>query len=740
MIEHNKYGKTFVENELPDLAAVRAVGIDLPLEEARLVLMLWSRVVAHGQDKSRHLPYVAARCITLIVVAQVPVAAGRSLMPLFVPSESVRIPDGKTVLRRLELESREISALWDGSGTFATSCLPLDLVLEFLPAVAWPVVAAFIDCRQDELSPRIDEALRQHGKRTGPAPLRMDVTCLWRVMHILIALSRELRDENGARAGRGGSPLGLPAGLEAWTALPERPNSREFASKGKGGRGRRSISAVPAGQIREALADRARKAGWGKWRPYEWPLNRNWRALKEFAVLCLLVTACPRVDHLRLLDVDDFDPTHTFEDGSIGPGLCFRRDAMKNGGDSDDAYWKRLPDFVGDVLAAWITCSGRELGQAGAPLLISTCIKEEGDPGTRYADGSALSKFVSGIGPRRRPLVPLPGEEWRGYSPHRFRRTVTQTVERRFAAWRLNNPSQPLAAYDPRVVGELAIDHTINDLGYRDYTDRRRLEEILALAIFLCWDECWGEGFQRLGLDPEAIVEARDAVLLLEAELTMTRHEVAALDTEQGDVLHRARSARSDHDHLRALVDFQTIGIEFQTKLRRELELKDKLIEAGARLEQARTTRVVLPEHLDGEEYERKLADAIAENVGDESQPGLSLAAPLSDELAPADLAELFGVREMTIRRWRTGNFNPPINPEAWIKVNERDWRYPVSAIDDRALARIPADDPPTTLDRIRRKRAALGFGNRKRQKPRAISAAGAAGGRGRAADHRARL
>jgi hypothetical protein len=709
------YTKKFVEDELSDITATRAAGIDLSLEDARAVLMLWSRVIAHGQGKSRDLPYVAARFITLIVAAHVPVSAGEVLVPLIRRELSPKIPCGKTVLKRLQLESREISSLWDQTPTFPTSCLPLDLVLEFLPAGAWPAVATFIGCRQHELSPRIHEALRQRGKQAGAAPLRMDLTCLWLVMRTLITLNRELHGENEARAGRAASTLALPSGLHAWRVLPERPSSRELASKAKGGRGRLSTSAVPTGQIREALADRARKAEWGKRSPLEWPLNRNWRALKGFTVLCLLVTACPRADHLRLLDVDDFDPTHTFDDGSSGPGLRFRRSAMKNGGDSDDAYWKRLPSFVGDVLTAWITCSGRKIGQADAPLLISTCTREPGDPGTRYNDGSSLSKFVSGR-PRQRPLVPLPEDEWRGYAPHRFRSTVTQTVERRFAAWKLDHPSHPLAAYDPRVIGELAIDHTIPDLGYRDYKDRRRLEEILGLAISLCWEECWGEGMQRLGLDPEAIVEARDATLLLEAELTMTAHQVAALEAEQAEILHRARTASSDHDRLRALVDLQTIGSGLQTRLRRELELKDRLIEVGARLEHARTTRVRLPEDLAGADYERKLAEALAEPSWDASAPGPSLTAPLADELAVADLADLFGVDPVTIRRWRAGKSTPPINPEAWIKVNAKDWRYPVSAIDDRALRRIPADDPRAALDAIRQKRAALGFG-RSRQK-----------------------
>jgi hypothetical protein len=421
--------------------------------------------------------------------------------------------------------------------------------------------------------------------------------------------------------------------------------------------------------------------------------------------------------------VDDFEDEHVFEDGSVGPGLRCRRRAMKNGGDSDELYWKRLPDFVGDVLTAWITCSGRELGQSDAPLIIPTCVDDFGLPGSRYSDGAALSTFVSGLGLRRRPLVPLPGKEWRGYTPHRFRSTVTQVVERRFSAWRLENPFHPLAGYDPRVVAELAIDHTIADLGYRDYKDRRRLEAIVGLAISLCWEECWGEGLLRLGLDPEAIVGARDAVLLLEAELAMTRDQVAALEEEQAELWRRARLAPADQEKLRAYIDAQAIGSELQTKYRRELELKDKLAHAKGRLELAQTTRVALPEDLDGDHYELRLADALAEPSRGKPERDAETAAPLADELIPADLAELFGVSEMTVRRWRAGSSNPPIDRAAWIKVNEKDWRYPVSAIDAGALARIPADDPQAILESIRRKRATVGFG-RSRRKFKAIAAA----------------
>jgi hypothetical protein len=245
MTENSKFKKTFVEDELPDQTAVSTAGIDLPLAEARLVLMLASRVISHGQSQDRGAIYVAARFIYLIVSARVRRPAGESLAPLITDGAPPRIWDDKTALRRLGLESSDISALWDESSTFPTSCLPLQCVLGFLPAEVWPVVAAFIGCSADELSPRIDEALRRHGQQAGPAPLRNDLTRLSLVMRTLVTLRRELRAGNESRSKRERPLLELPAALDAWTALPAMPTGRDLDAKSKGGRGRRDVSAVP---------------------------------------------------------------------------------------------------------------------------------------------------------------------------------------------------------------------------------------------------------------------------------------------------------------------------------------------------------------------------------------------------------------------------------------------------------------------------------------------------------------
>ncbi|MGD0713029.1 MAG: hypothetical protein ABSB24_02440 [Gaiellaceae bacterium] len=695
---------------LPDLSALRAAGIELELGEARLVHMLWSRVIADGDGKRRHRPYTAAHAIHFLVTAEVEGAPGECLAPLLADSSDFSYPEGLTAMRYLGLGSADITALWNESATFPTSCLPLRWVLAFLPAPSWPLIAAFISCDSDrELVPRLHEALKRRGNSVSARTLSGDIDAIWLVIRHLVDLRRELAAENLNRAEKALPCLGFPDALDRWTTVPSRPKPGQIEVMGKGGRGHQDTSAVPVQVAQNLLKELARKTSWGKWTPAQWPHNREWCALKRLATLCLLVSVCPRVDHLRLLDVADFDPEHVFGDGSIGPGLRFRREAMKNGRSSDLVYWKRLPVFIGEVLTAWIACSGRRLGQPDAPLLIPGRTSSIGEPGRRYAPGKTLSTFVHGMA---------------GYAPHRFRSTVLQTAERCYATWKLQHPADPLAAYGARAIGELAIDHTVKDLGYRDFTDRQRLEEILALTIELAWNEFWGDGLLNRGIDPEAIIKAHQAVALIEAELQLIEQQTAELEAEDAQILKRSRTSTTKSQQLDVLLASQAINSEIRQKLRRQMKLKDDLLITRAKLEEARTTTVALPDDLEGESYERKLTDALALVEGRE-QPALELfsTAPIASELTVPDLAELFDVSEMQVRRWRKGQFGPPIEPDQWIEINKKDWRYPVSSIDARALARIPAEDPQAALDTIRRKRGALGFAKRRKIDTKSLAA-----------------
>jgi hypothetical protein len=705
------WSKSFVDLELPDESVLQREGIKLSLGMARLVALVWSRVFWHGDSHDRESGYNGWGLLERVVTVRVPDGFGGYLPPLLSAFGSTpQVPVGDTVLRGLGIESAAISRLRDDSPTFPTSCLPLPVLLPGLPAKAWPYVAALISCDPDrDLLPRVHQALREFGRSVGPERLGTCVQGLWLLLRHLCDLRRELAAEQSARVAEGRAPLLVPDGAERWVVVPRRPTRSELAGYGQGG-SRQDRSAIPLQALSAGLKMVTRDAAWGRWSPHEWPLNRSWLALKRLAVLCVLCTVCPRVTHLVLLDVDDFDPVHVFGDGSRGPGMRFRRELMKGGGNSNDAYWKRLPELVGAVLAAWITCSGRSIGQVGAPLFITRKVSSPGDPGRRYSSSQTMRPFITGANrDGSQPLIPLPGDT-KGYTPHRFRNTMTQLVERLFAAWKLDNPAHHLAGYSPHDVAEIAVDHTVSDLGYRDFKSRARLEELLALVIELVWNEIWGDGLQARGLDPEAIHKTHDAVVLIEAELQLLDQRLHELEAEDIAVLKRSQKAATPDARVDALLASQALNGEIRVALRRQVKLKDDLVAAKAAREHAMRTPVLLAEDLDGAKHERQLAEALARVEGRE-QPTLIASAPMADELTTRDIADLYQVHVVQVRRWRRGEHNPPLDHSRWIKYSEKDWRYPVTALDAQALARIPAADSQEVLEAVRRNRAALGYG-----------------------------
>jgi hypothetical protein len=708
MISHQK---TFVEHELPDEAALRRAGIQLDLPSARLVATLWSRVMAHGDDKRRERPATAARALGRIATAQVKIGPDEQLQQLVGGSVTNGCPAGATALAALGIESADIASAWAATPTFPTSCLPVRWILAFLPAEWWPVVAGVVECHPDrDFLPRVHEALREHGLGVGLETLLASIGATWVVLKHLFDINREVAAENEARARRGHPTIEAPASLFGWSHIPKAPSLNEVERLARGGQ-RRDTSAVPLDSIQHALKARARAAHWGAWHPDEWPFQRHWKALKEFLIICLLVTGCPRIDHLRLLDVDDFDVEHAFEDGSRGPGLRFRKTDMKNGRQSKDEYWKRLPDFVADVLVAWIACSGRKLGQSGAPLLIAARTMTPGEPGRRYA-WSQLGKGIAGA-EQRRPLLPLPGEEWKGYTPNRFRSAMLQIVERLVASWRIAHPADPLASYSPHDVAELAIDHRVKDLGYRDYRERMRLEQLLALAIDLTWAEVWGDGLETRQLDARAIRDAHGAVGLMEAQIASVADRILSLETQERETLRPLKEA-TEAEQLQALLIAQAATTEIRQLLRREVQLRQELSHLQQLLHDALTTPVVLDYTVDADSHQRELAQVLALVQGaTEAVERPPDDGPMADELTVSDLAELFDVSDVHVRRWRDGFYNPPFDPQHGRYVTKKDWRYPVAALDQKTLSCVPADEPERLLEKIRRERAVQGFGRR---------------------------
>jgi hypothetical protein len=640
-----------------------------------------------------------------------------------------------TAMKRLGLTSAEVARIWELRPALLMAVFPLEAIAEVLPPFAWSYLACFLGCGPAEAGKRLNETIKERSQHVKASSLMATTDVAWRLMGVVKDLRGDFRVENERRTGCGSETLMLPPHLDRWSWVPPRPTKRSLIKMGASTE-KWDTSAVPVEAVRRALNRYAGNAQVGKWQPESWPLNHCWLPLKRLVALALLSTVAPRIDHLRLLDVYDF-AWHRFADGSEGWGLRFRGEAMKKR-DASDIYWKKLPSELAGIIHAFIVCSGRELGQDNAPLLIARTVSEPRQQGKRYAYG-ALGGFIAGSGTQSadvQALVSFSDGDWRGYQSHRYRSFVTQQVESLIHAWKLEHPGHPLAGVETRVFAELLLDHGTGDMGYRDFESKPRYEQIVGLAIELLWDSIWGDGARRKGLDVERVRDARERVELLQAQqralaedVEQGEHEKSELKNRKQTLSARARrlqgeareEARFELDDLRDRID--DLNDQIGDALRHELKVKDELLQAKSEFEQAKTTEVPLDDDLNADTYAQQLSEALGETT---DTPLLEAVTPMAGELRPVDVAELFGVHPQAIWRWRKGRNvpnPPPFDPDSWVMHDEKDFRLPVGAIN---LAAIPAADPQAALNAIRRKRAALGFTKRRRttSKPAAVAAA----------------
>ena len=723
------------EDALPTVEAARDCGIDCEVEFARDLHVLISRVFAHGESKGRNALYDAFSLIAPAISSEV--ASDDELLPALLPPLKLAIPVGKSALKAIGATADEIGEAWSKRPQIVRASFPLKVTTTVVPPEAWPYLERFLVAGPGAAEARLGEAIRRRAADLAVGSLCHRIVQAWLVMRQIKEFRADIESANERRRQAGRLELPLSPELRSWSWVPTAP-SRKMLVKMGASTEKRDTSAVPVQAIREGLKKYAAATHWGKWQAASWPVGVCFMALKRLVTLVLLVTVSPRIDHLHRLDVEDF-AWHRFEDGEEAWGLRFRGEDMKMR-DASQIYWKKLPPEVGEIIHAWIVCSGRELGQSDASLLVGRRPKAQGDPGKRYTEGG-LSVFISGNPPSRNtgyrhgnlPLIPFPGSEWKGYQAHRYRSFVLQHVEHLVHGWKLQHPENPLSGVDQKNFGDLLLDHGTGDMGYRDFDSKLRYEQIVALGIELLWDSVWGAGAKRKGLDVDRIIDAGHTVQLHEATHQALQHEIEqyeyqkdALKKRKVDLFAKARNLTGEQrEDLRLEIDILQNGVDdlsdrITSTLRRQLEVTQDLEASRHELEAARTTQVELPDALSDELYRQRLAAALNQSEAKRLTPE----GPKADELLPHDVADLLCVSGQTIWRWRTrqGNLpNPrPFDPDAWIKYDEKDFRLPVTALN---LAAIPSAEPEAALDGVRRKRAALGFSKRSTNVPANVDA-----------------
>jgi hypothetical protein len=708
---------------IPNSETLARFGIDCEESVARDLLVILSRVFAYGDSKMRTAVYQGSRLITMSVASEV--MTDDEVLPALLPPLAVALPQGTTALNRLDNDHVDVTREWERRTPAIMAAFPLETMTVVLPAPAWIYLARFLECGPAEAQLRLNEAIKVRATEITAKSLRTGITCTWLIMRIIHELAQGVRANNQLRGETGRPLLTVSAALEKWTWLPTAPSDRSLIKLGASTEGW-DTSAVPVSAIRQALKSSAREAEWGKWEPSHWPAAARWRALKRLVTLVLLTTVSPRVDHLRMFDVDDF-AWRQFDDGEEAWGLRFRGELMKMR-DGTSVYWKKLPMEAGEIIRAWISCSGRSLGQENEPLLTARR-PIEGRPAKRYAYRSII-RFISGshnpTGPSlgypsgTRPLIAIGNSDWDGYASHRYRSFATQHVESLIHVWRLQNPGHPLSGVEPKMFAELMLDHGTRDMGYRDFTYGPRLEQILAVGISLVWESIWGDGATRKGIDVQRVADARESLEMKQAEAHALQHDIERheqtkeeIKSKKSALIAKALKARGEtREDLRFKADIlrdnlDDLNDELTRALRHQVELTKRLDAAMTDLEQATTVEVALPDDLPEDVYQQQLAVAL----GAKSLVTPEWSPSMSDELTPHDLAGLFGVDVQTIWRWRTGRGrlpNPrPFEVEDWVEYHGKDHRLPVVAV---RVGAIPAADPDAALAAVRRKRAVLGF------------------------------
>jgi hypothetical protein len=151
-------GASFAAIELPDQAGVDRHGIALDRATARVVLIAVSRLLALSDAGERDQAYQMMKLVAPSAAVAVAGSDGAA-PPLALNPDDGRVPRGQTAHAKLGIHGSDISRVWARSVEEPSRCLPLDWVLGFLPAAAWPHVAALIELGLEQASRRLNEGI-----------------------------------------------------------------------------------------------------------------------------------------------------------------------------------------------------------------------------------------------------------------------------------------------------------------------------------------------------------------------------------------------------------------------------------------------------------------------------------------------------------------------------------------------------------------------------------------------------
>ena len=628
--------------ELPTQAAVDAVGIELELGEARLVLAALSRMIGRGHSKSRDK---VSQMINGLVACCL-VEGIRDGSPFEAAHPELRRYGwraGATAMRMIGIDHLVLERYWRKARRYATdACLPLHWVLAFVPAEVWPAVLTLIRWGPAMTGERLEDAVfemaeqpllvqtrrRKEGATLSAGTINTRVTGLLQLCDELVILNTRASTSRDP-----GLPLDL---LAAWTFKPARPSVEECGAVWA-----QVDTAGPSlEEVRELLQRLERDLRRAR------PTLRYW-ILRRLVLAGLLSVHGQRVEAIHALDVDDYRPAHNFGDGTIGPAIVYYPGKTRA---HDEPHILAVPEELARWIEMWIEYTGRRIGQPNSPMWPNRKPKVR-RPILRL-NASAFARLVSGHqandGTGSLPLIRRGEDRYIGYNAHSYRHTCYSLMRRAGARAKRMQAAEYVVQTADDFARSVVGHDLVRGMGdvYRDIEGQQ--QHLARVAIGYAWDDLRHHP-DAFGPDPEAINAACERVEFLTSELDELRNQLRQLEARQR-TLTAARLRLAGDALAAAALESNSLVFELSAVQSLIAATSSYLDEARHDLERARE-EVVAITHLDGDDYQERRTQAFTR-----AHAALAAATP-AVALTVRDVAAVLGTTTQTVNAWIRNGF-----------------------------------------------------------------------------------
>jgi integrase len=498
--------------ELPDLTAVRAVGIDLDLESARVVLAIISRLVAAGRSSTRAQIH-ATMSLLVTVCRQDTHRYGEAPLPNL---PTIGWPMGTTAFERLGITNLELEEYWlDARMGWEDACLPLRWALGFMPAAIWPAIALFANWGPDEAFVRLEAAIKtlarqpaRRGGRRKPAgtpladtTINNRITGIRQLMNVLIDLR--------TRVAASPNPALTMTPLAKWTHKPPRIEAADYGAKASG----QDNSGPPIADATRRLAELSAAVDMAE--PQD-----SYRCTRGRLLLVLLLLLGVRANALRATRVSDYLPEHVFADGERGPALrLFPKKRWRH----DQPLILPLPPMVARWVEEWIACAERHHGEPQTFLFPG---RKPGHPLTQPGFYNVIAGSKQGM----HALIPLGHDPCIGWRVHGYLHTAYQLAVRAASICKSKRPIE-FGHVLPDEFAKALVGHKLDGGLSSLYRDLNQ-DQLLRAVITEMWSLIWLEAESLSQLVAQQAQTASDPLDVALAKIEALQAEIRRLRAE----------------------------------------------------------------------------------------------------------------------------------------------------------------------------------------------------------------